>query len=43
MIIEEELYDKEFVQNYVHGWDAFRERVMQDYPLEKVEKITWVA
>ena len=42
MIIEEELYDKDFVQNYVHGWDAFKDRVMKDYPLEKVQEITWV-
>jgi anaerobic selenocysteine-containing dehydrogenase len=40
-IIEEELYDKEFVSKYVHGWDEFVERVGQ-YPLERVEEITWV-
>jgi anaerobic selenocysteine-containing dehydrogenase len=42
VIIEEELYEKDFVENQVHGWDAFKERVMQDYPLEKVQEITWV-
>ncbi len=42
VIIEEELYDKDFVQDYVHGWDAFKDRVMKDYPLEKVQEITWV-
>ncbi len=42
VILEEDLYDKEFVKNYVHGWDAFTERVMKDYPLEKVQEITWV-
>jgi len=42
VIIEEELYDKDFVENYIHGWDAFKERVMKDYPLEKVQEITWV-
>ena len=42
MIIEEELYDREFVANYINGWDAFKERVMTDYPLEKVEEITWI-
>jgi anaerobic selenocysteine-containing dehydrogenase len=41
VIIEEELYDKEFVAQYIHGWEAFRERV-REYPLEKVEDITWV-
>ena len=41
VIVQEELYDKEFVENYVHGWDAFVRRVNQ-YPLKKVEEITWV-
>ncbi|MGC1402251.1 MAG: molybdopterin-dependent oxidoreductase, partial [Thermodesulfobacteriota bacterium] len=42
VIMEEELYDREFVGGYIHGWEAFRERVMKDYPLERVEEITWV-
>ena len=41
VIIEEGLYDKDFVENHVHGWDPFVKRVME-YPLEKVEEITWV-
>jgi anaerobic selenocysteine-containing dehydrogenase len=41
VIIREELYDREFVENHVHGWNEFLERVAQ-YPLEKVEEITWV-
>ena len=41
VIIEEDLYDHEFAKNYINGWDAFKERV-QDYPLDKVEEITWV-
>ncbi len=41
VIIQEELYDKEFVENYIHGWDAFVRRV-NEYPLKKVEEITWV-
>jgi anaerobic selenocysteine-containing dehydrogenase len=41
VILEEELYDKEFVANYIHGWDAFTERVKQ-YPPERVQEITWV-
>ncbi len=40
-IISEELYDKEFVRNYVHGWDKFVERT-REYPPDKVERITWV-
>lgn len=42
VIMEEELYDREFVAEHIHGWDAFSERVMKEYPLEKVEEITWV-
>lgn len=41
VIIEESLYDTEFVENYINGWDAFKERV-NDYPLERVQEITWV-
>lgn len=41
VIIQEELYDKDFVANHVHGWEAFVERV-REYPPEKVEEITWV-
>ncbi|MFC1989766.1 molybdopterin-dependent oxidoreductase, partial [Chloroflexota bacterium] len=41
VMISEELYDKEFVQKYIHGWDKFAERAL-GYPLGKVEEITWV-
>jgi len=41
VIINEELYDKEFVDQWTFGFDQLKERV-QEYPLEKVEKITWV-
>jgi anaerobic selenocysteine-containing dehydrogenase len=41
VIINDRLYDKGFVEKYVHGWDKFVERVQQ-YPLNKVEDITWV-
>ena len=41
VIMEEELYDKEFVADYIHGWEAFKER-LKAYPLDKVEDITWV-
>jgi anaerobic selenocysteine-containing dehydrogenase len=41
VIIEEGLYDREFAAQYIHGWEALRERV-KDYPLYKVEQITWV-
>jgi anaerobic selenocysteine-containing dehydrogenase len=42
VILEEELYDKDFVAHYVHGWEAFVERVRQ-YPLYKVEQITGIG
>jgi len=41
VIIEEGLYDTDFVEQYIHGWDAFVERV-KEYLLERVEEITWV-
>jgi anaerobic selenocysteine-containing dehydrogenase len=41
VIIEEELYDKEFTENYVNGWNAWKERV-KEYPLDRVQEITWV-
>jgi anaerobic selenocysteine-containing dehydrogenase len=41
VIVNEELYDTDFVENHVHGWKPFVERV-NEYPLNKVEKITWV-
>ena len=34
VIIEEELYDKDFVQNYCHGFEELRQRV-KDYPLDE--------
>jgi len=41
VIISEGLYDHAFVENHVHGWDPFVKRV-REYPLERVEQITWV-
>ncbi len=41
VIIERELYDKEFVSNWCHGFDRLRERV-KEYPVSKVAKITWL-
>ena len=41
VIIDEELYNKEFVNTWVHGFDQLKERV-KDYPLERVEELTWV-
>jgi anaerobic selenocysteine-containing dehydrogenase len=41
VIIHDELYDRQFVEQYTHGWEAFVERV-NAYPPEEVAKITWV-
>jgi anaerobic selenocysteine-containing dehydrogenase len=40
-IINEGLHDKEFCENFTFGWDDFMKRV-NEYPLDKVEEITWV-
>ena len=42
VIIEEELYDKDFVAQHVYGWGEFVKRVRSDYPLNRVEEITCV-
>ena len=41
VIIEEELYDREFVDRWCYGFDRLRERVKQ-YTPRKVSEITWV-
>lgn len=41
IIINEGLYDKQFVEKWCFGFDDLKARV-QDYPPEKVEKITWI-
>lgn len=41
VIIDEALYDRSFVQNYVHGWEPFVERV-REYPPERAAEITRV-
>ncbi len=41
VIVNERLYDKDFVENQVYGWEPFVQRV-NDYPLERVAEITWV-
>ncbi len=39
VIIEEELFDADFVTHYTHGFEALRERVRQ-YPAERVAGLT---
>ncbi|MDP2644907.1 MAG: molybdopterin-dependent oxidoreductase [Desulfobacterales bacterium] len=41
VLIAENLYDKDFVDNWCHGFDQLKEHV-RDYPPEKVESITWI-
>jgi anaerobic selenocysteine-containing dehydrogenase len=41
VIINEELYDKEFVEKWCYGFEELKKRV-QEYPPEKVAKITWL-
>jgi anaerobic selenocysteine-containing dehydrogenase len=40
-IITQGFYDKNFVQNWCHGFDRLKERAAQ-YPLDKVSSITWI-
>jgi anaerobic selenocysteine-containing dehydrogenase len=40
-IIEEELYDKEFVNKWCYGFDKLQDHVKQ-YSPDKVAKITWI-
>lgn len=42
VIIEEGLYDQDFVRDWTVGFDAFAQRVKQ-YPLERVAQITGVS
>ncbi len=41
VIVNEDLYDHDFVENYCFGFDELKER-LQEYPPEKVEEYTWV-
>lgn len=41
VIINEELYDKDFVARWTHGFEQLKERV-QEYSPEKVSEITWI-
>lgn len=41
VIINEGLYDREFVERWTYGFEKLKERV-QEYPPEKVAEITWV-
>ncbi len=42
VIIQEGLYDKEFVEKWCYGFDKLAE-IARDYPPERVADITWVS
>lgn len=42
VIIEEKLYDKDFVEKWCYGFDMLAQRA-KDYPPEKVSEITWIS
>ncbi len=41
VIINEGIYDREFVEKWTNGFDELKKRV-QEYPPDKVARITWV-
>lgn len=41
LIVKENLYDHDFVENWCYGFEELAERAAE-YPLDKVEEITWV-
>ena len=41
VIVNEGLYDREFVEKYTHGWGKFVGRI-GEYPVDRVQEITWV-
>ena len=42
VIIEEGLYDRDFVENWTYGFDALASHV-KDYTPERISEVTWVA
>jgi anaerobic selenocysteine-containing dehydrogenase len=42
VIVTEGLYDRDFVENHVYGWEPFVKRI-EEYPLGRVEEITRVT
>jgi len=42
VMIHEDLYEREFVENWTKGFSELKEHLHQ-YPLEKVSEITWVS
>ena len=42
VIIEEDLYDHDFVDKWVYRWEDFKNRIMDGHTPEWAEEITWV-
>jgi anaerobic selenocysteine-containing dehydrogenase len=42
VIIEKDLYEKDFVEGWTKGFPELKEH-LQQYPLEKVSEITWIS
>jgi len=42
VIVEEDLYDHKFVQNWTVGFEELRV-LLQEYPLDRVSTLTWIA
>lgn len=41
-IVDNNLHDKEFLDEQTHGWEEFVEKVIPEYTLEKAEKVTGI-
>jgi len=41
VIVNEELYDRDFVNKWTYGFEKLEEHI-QEFPPEKMEKITWI-
>lgn len=41
VLIDERLYDQEFVEDWTQGFSELKEH-LQQYPLERIEEITWI-
>lgn len=42
VILDKELYDKDFAANWTHGFDEFKARI-DEFPLERVAKLTGIS
>jgi len=42
VIIDEDLYDHDFISNWCYGWEEFKEFILKYYSPEDMESVTWV-